>query len=514
MTARVLLLVLSSIVTLLFFLYGFNCYYLLAARRRYRSPVPAEPCRPRPKVSVHLPVYNERYVVARLLTAVAGMAEEYGKEAVRILVLDDSDDDTREEVDRQVSLLASRGFRIEAARRQGRAGYKAGALQAALERTTEDYFAVFDADFLPPRGFLAATVPHLEADPGLAVVQARWDHLNGDYSPLTRALSIGIDAHFLIEQPARYAAGCFLNFNGSCGLIRRRALEEAGGWQADTLAEDLDVSYRMQLAGYRILYLRELACEGEVPPSVPSFVRQQARWACGSLRVARKLLPRLLSAPGLALRTRLQGFLHLTYYRVHPLMYASFLLACLGAIIGMGFLGAPGSSPPIAGSAPVAGSPRLVPILLAAAAVAAICACSVAVWLYPVVCVKARGRSIWKSLPSMLLLVLIGFGVSLSNTVEAGKALLSRRAWEFVRTPKYALRRATDRWKGKSYQASLRSLCLLEAASAILGTVSIVAAALGSGPGLVPILAVYTASFSFLAVLGWLQSAGPQGGGR
>ena len=174
-------------------------------------------------------------------------------------------------------------------------------------------------------------------------MQGRWDHLNGDYNGLTRALSIGIDVHFMIEQPARYAAGVFLNFNGSGGVIRRRALEDAGGWQADTLAEDLDVSYRMQLSGYRVMYLRDLACQCEVPPSMPSFVRQQARWACGSLRTARKLLPRLLKTPGLDLRTRLQGFLHLTYYMVHPLMFISFLLACVGTIHGV-YVFDPGTS--------------------------------------------------------------------------------------------------------------------------------------------------------------------------
>ncbi len=332
---RVFLLVLSLIVTFLFFLYGFNCYYLLAARRRYRSPVAPALNGSRPAVCIHLPIYNEKYVIARLLNAVACMAAAYGKDRVHIIVLDDSDDDTRDEVDRHIALHAARGMRMEVMRRRDRGGYKAGALQAALERTRDDFIAVFDADFIPSRDFLLRAVPHFLDNPLLGVVQGRWDHINRDYSPLTRALSIGINVHFLIEQPGRYAADCFLNFNGTCGIIRRKALEDAGGWQADTLAEDLDVSYRMQMAGYRIMYVRDLACQGEVPPSMPSFIRQQARWACGSLRTAKKLLARLWKTPGLALRTRLQGFIHLTYYMVHPLMYLSFLLACIGTILGV-----------------------------------------------------------------------------------------------------------------------------------------------------------------------------------
>jgi cellulose synthase/poly-beta-1,6-N-acetylglucosamine synthase-like glycosyltransferase len=507
--SRVLFLTLSFTVTFLFFLYGFNCYYLLAARRRYRSPAAAAANGSRPAVSVHLPVYNEKYVIGRLLDAVACMATAYGKDKVRIVVLDDSDDDTRGEVDHHVARLASLGMRAEVLRRQERTGYKAGALQAGLENTEDDFIAVFDADFVPPRDFLLSTVPHFVNNPRLGVVQARWDHLDGDYNALTRAFSIGIDVHFLIEQPARYAAGCFLNFNGSCGVIRRRALEDAGGWQADTLAEDLDASYRMQLGGYRVMYLKELACHGEVPPSMPSYARQQARWACGSLRTARKLLPRLLKTPGLGFRTRLQGFLHLTYYMVHPLMFTSFLLACIGTIRGVRIfdlrhLAAPAQESTLPNLASLA--IRLTESLPVILLLLSITACTVAPWLYPFVSVKARGLKAWRKLPSILLLGLIGFGISLSNTVEAGKALLSRRRWEFVRTPKYALRGASDSWKQKKYQAAFRFTGLFEAASAILGLASIVVALRGSNYGVVPMLGVFVAGFSFVAILGFLQS--------
>jgi cellulose synthase/poly-beta-1,6-N-acetylglucosamine synthase-like glycosyltransferase len=471
----------------------------------------------RPPVCIHLPIYNEKYVIARLLDGVACMAAAYGKDKVRIVVLDDSDDDTRDEVDTQIALHAAQGMRVEVLRRHNRSGYKAGALQAALELTTDDFIAVFDADFVPSRDFLLRTVPHLMDNPLLGVVQGRWDHINGDYNSLTRALSIGIDVHFLIEQPARYAAGCFLNFNGTCGIIRRKALEDAGGWQTDTLAEDLDVSYRMQMAGYKVMYLRDLACQGEVPPSMPSFIRQQARWACGSLRTAKKLLARFWKTPGLTLRIRLQGFIHLTYYMVHPLMYISFLLACIGTIQGVRLfdfghlIAVSAQDSTLPGLASLATRVwRSLPVILL---ILAIAACTVAVWLYPIVSVKARGLKVWRRLPSILLLGLIGFGVSLSNTVEAGKALLSRRLWEFVRTPKYALSDAADGWKEKKYQVSLHGTGLFVATSAILGIASIVVAIRGSNYGVVPILGVFVAGFSLVAIVGYFQS-GKAGKGR
>ena len=263
------------------------------------------------------------------------MAEAYGIDKVRILVLDDSSDDTVLEVDKIVSEYQDKSFNIEAQRRKDRSGFKAGAMQAALQTTGEEFIAIFDADFIPPADFLLRTIPYFGQDEQLGIVQSRWTHLNRDFNLLTKAISLGIDVHFFIEQAGRYASGCFQNFNGSGGVLRKKAVLDAGGWRADTLAEDLDLSYRMQSSGYRVLYLRDLECPGEIPPTVPSFKVQQGRWACGSLRNARKILPGLLHNRKLGVKQRLQAFIHLTGYMIHPLMVLSFVLSCLTVILGV-----------------------------------------------------------------------------------------------------------------------------------------------------------------------------------
>lgn len=488
MARQLIILALSILVTLLFFVYGFNCYFLLSVLRRYRCPVAPALGGKKPRVAVHLPVYNEQYVVGRLLRACAGMARAYGRDLVRIVVIDDSDDDTVGEIDRTVASLARDGIRIEVLRRDDRAGFKAGALQLALARSREEYIAVFDADFVPPRRFLDATIPFMVGDRGLGVVQCRWEHLNAGYNAVTRAVALGIDVHFLIEQPARWAAGCFLNFNGSGGVLRAPALREAGGWQTDTLSEDLDASYRLQMEGYRILYLRDIVIQGEVPPTVPSFCRQQARWACGSLRTARKLLPRMIADPGIDGRKRRQGFIHLTGYLVHPLMLLSFLLTAVATFLGVTTL-------------------WVDPLgAVGAFAWTAIAACTVAVWMYPLTALRVRRRSIVRSLPSILVLGLLGFGTSPGNTIEAVKALLSRRAWSFRRTPKYGIRRKGDDWRGKRYQVPRDVVSLLDIALALIG---IAAAGIAFARGSyvrIPLLLVYTAAFSFVAIMTWREA--------
>ena len=259
-------LVLSSILTLLFFLYGYNQYYLLGKARLYHQPALAKSPQVRPAVSIHLPIYNEKYVVRRLMLACTRMAEAYGIDRVNILILDDLDDETASEIDRVVDEYKKKDFRMEILRRGSRLGFKAGVLEVALEKTPEDFVAIFDADFCPPADFLIRALPYLIQDEELGIVQGRWGHLNRNYNIQTKAIALAIDVHFLVEQTGRYAAGLFQNFNGSGGVLRKKAIIEAGGWQADTLAEDLDLSYRMQLLTYRILYLKDLqSSRGDSP---------------------------------------------------------------------------------------------------------------------------------------------------------------------------------------------------------------------------------------------------------
>ena len=430
MFIQAVLISISLVFTLLFFLYGFNHYYLINAARCYKSPALPDQSLVRPGVSIHLPVYNERYVIRRLVAACAIMAQAYGIEKVHILILDDSDDDTSLEVDQVAKEYLEKQFRIEVLRRGNRGGFKAGALQAALDRTEEEYIAIFDADFIPPVDFLLHTMPYFAQDERLGIVQSRWGHLNRDYNSLTKAIALGIDVHFLIEQTGRYAAGCFQNFNGSGGVLRKKAVLEAGGWQADTLAEDLDLSYRMQGRGYKILFLKDIQSPAEVPPTVPSFKRQQGRWACGSLRTARKILPGLLRDRELHWKQRLQALIHLTGYMLHPLMLFSFILLCVLTIHGMN--SGPATqinslfSSGFDREAIKAATALIVQHLAWYTLILMIAICAVAPWISAVAALKVQGLSVSQNLSSLLILFLLGYGLSLSNTIESLKALLKK----------------------------------------------------------------------------------------
>ena len=335
MFIQVLFFVVSVSLTLILMVYGFNHYYLLTASRHYRLPRLQQLKGSLPTVCVHLPIYNEKYIVRRLVQACAEMAARYDRSKVRILLLDDSTDDTYEEARKITAEYSARGYHIELIHRDNRQGFKAGALQEALARTTEDYIALFDADFIPEADFLDRTIPYFIQDPHLGIVQSRWCHLNRDYNLLTFAVAIAIDIHFVVEQPGRYASGLYQNFNGSGGVLRKKAILEAGGWQSDTLTEDLDLSYRMQLNDYKMLYIKDLDSPAELPPTVPSFKQQQGRWANGSLRTARKILPQIIRKSGLSFRHRLQAVIHLTGYLIHPLMTISFILACIGTLANL-----------------------------------------------------------------------------------------------------------------------------------------------------------------------------------
>ena len=511
MILNIVFLSFSLILTLLFFLYGFNHYYLLIAARRYKSPnLLPDPSGFRPRVAIHLPVYNEKYVIRRLVEACTHMAEEYGIEGVNVLIIDDSDDDTAKIVDEVVEGYKEKHFQIEVLRRGSRVGFKAGALQAALDRTEEEFIAIFDADFIPPPDFLVRTLPYFIQDEGLGVIQTRWTHINRNYNMLTRAIATGIDVHFLIDQAGRYATGCFQNFNGSGGVLRKRALLEAGGWQADTLAEDLDASYRVQIQGYRILYLKDLLSPGEVPPTVPSYKKQQGRWACGSLRTAKKLLPTLMVNHNLGFRKRLQAFIHLTGYMVHPLMSTSFVLACLATLLKVDsfrvaevFYHAEGSI--ITGT--VQTSASIAPQFLLWGLIGLlILLCTVAAWIPPVVALRAQALPVSRKLLSFLILYLLGCGVSLSNTIEAGKALFTNRNWVFKRTPKYAILNNQEKWRDKRYQVPLDFVSILELGFVSLGGIAIGSAVWHSNFAILLILVPFTAAYAFIALLTILQS--------
>ncbi|MGH9581433.1 MAG: cellulose synthase family protein, partial [Bryobacteraceae bacterium] len=300
-------------------IYGVHRYETMRRYFKYRKNIPLTPplrFADLPKITIQLPLYNERFVVERLLEEVARI--EYPRHLLQIQVLDDSTDETHPFTERLCYEYKAAGIPIDYIHRANRHGYKAGALQEGLATATGEFIAIFDADFLPPPDFLLRTI-HYFADPGIGVVQTRWAYLNKEFSILTQVEAMLLDGHFVLEHGARCGSGLFFNFNGTAGVLRRRMIEDAGGWQHETLTEDSDLSYRAQLKGWRFAYIPTLECPSELPVETHAFQVQQARWAKGLTQVAMKLLPSILKAD-VPWRVKLEAVMHLTPNISYPLM--------------------------------------------------------------------------------------------------------------------------------------------------------------------------------------------------
>lgn len=303
-------------------LFGLSLYSLnhavlaLVFWRRRQRPRGDLPTLVDPVVTIQLPLFNELYVAERVIRSACEV--DYPRELLEIQVLDDSTDETLDLTRRLVRDYQARGVPIVHLHRHNRNGFKSGALAYGLERARGEFLAVFDADFVVPRDFLRRTLPHF-ADPTIGIVQTRWAYFNDNSSELTRATALALDGHFVVEQSARCWAGWFLNFNGTAGVLRARAIAEAGGWQSDTITEDLDLSYRAQLAGWRAKYLPDVVCPSEIPADMHSLKAQQFRWTKGAQETARKILPRLWRAP-LPASVKIEGTLHLLSSLAYPLL--------------------------------------------------------------------------------------------------------------------------------------------------------------------------------------------------
>jgi len=297
--------------------YGGHRWYLTRAFSKCAHPLlPPRQFEELPNVTVQLPVYNESAVIERLIEAAVAM--DYPRDKLLIQVLDDSTDETRQLAEEKVAYHASCGIRIEHLHREDRTGFKAGALDAGMKGVDDEFIAIFDADFVPEPDFLTKTIHHF-TDAKVGMVQARWEHLNRGLSTLTQVQGIILDAHFIIEHGGRNTSNCYFNFNGTAGIWRKQAIVEAGGWQHDTLTEDLDLSYRAQLEGWRFLFIPDITCPAELPATVNSFKTQQHRWAKGSIQVMRKLLPRIWRSP-VPLKVKVEASFHLTGNLAYILM--------------------------------------------------------------------------------------------------------------------------------------------------------------------------------------------------
>src|SRR6266850_787975 len=394
--------------------YGWHRYYLvyLYMRHRDKEPKAQPPLDPLPVVTIQLPLYNEMYVADRLIDAVCRI--EYPRELLEIQVLDDSVDETCSIAELAVRRSALQGVDIKYYYRPDRKGFKAGALEAGLKVARGEFIAIFDADFIPTPDFLTRLMPHF-SDAGIGMVQARWGHINQDYSLLTKIQSILLDGHFVLEHGGRNRAGRFFNFNGTAGVWRREAIDDAGGWQHDTLTEDLDLSYRAQLRGWRFVFVADAIVPAELPVEMGAFKSQQHRWAQGSVQTALKLLPRLLRSP-LPRRVKIESVFHLTANLGYVLMVALALLIGPAVWFRRGI-----------GARELA----IVDLPLIATSLVSIAA------FYLASQREAYGR--WRDAVRYIpVLMAVGIGISINNA-RAVVSGLSRRETEFLRTPKYAL---------------------------------------------------------------------------
>lgn len=367
-----------------------------------------------PTVTVQLPVYNERHVIARLLTAIARL--DYPHDKLVVQILDDSTDETTRIAAHHAAELRQRGFCVQYLRRSSRQGYKAGALAYGMHRSATDFYAIFDADFVPPPDFLRRTLPHLLNDPALGMVQGRWGHLNPFANALTAAQTLAIDGHFIIEQTARSRAGLLLSFNGTGGVWRAACIQQAGGWRDTTLTEDFDLSYRAQLGGWRLRVLPDLVVPGELPPHLNAFKQQQSRWARGSTQCLVRTLRPLWRARNITFAQRVMGTLHLCQYMPYPLILLLAVLApplMLAGVFGelpLAFLTFSGVVPP----------------------------------LVYAVSQAALYRGWYKRLLAFPALIVFGTGIALSNTLAVLSALGDQEGGTFQRTPKFGAQSAEN----------------------------------------------------------------------
>jgi cellulose synthase/poly-beta-1,6-N-acetylglucosamine synthase-like glycosyltransferase len=460
--------------------YGWHRYYLVYLYMRHRDSQPVEPAMldPLPVVTIQLPIYNEMYVADRLIDAVCRI--DYPGDLLEIQVLDDSTDETCEIAELAVRRHAAQGIDIKYIHRSDRTGYKAGALEAGLKVARGSYIAIFDADFLPSADFLYRLLPHF-GDAKVGMVQARWGHINQDYSLLTKIQSILLDGHFVLEHGGRNRAGLFFNFNGTAGMWRREAIGDAGGWQHDTLTEDLDLSYRAQLRGWRFVFLPDVVSPAEVPVEMNAFKSQQHRWAKGSIQTCKKLLPGILQAD-LPAPVKAEAFFHLTANFNYLLMTVLCVLIFPSMVIRyeMGWY-----------------EMLLIDVPLFFAATMSFCN-------FYLVCQREIHADWVTRLRYMPFLISIGIGLCVNNTKAVLEALFDKKT-EFTRTPKYRIEGDADEWVTKRYRQSVTIQPLIELGLGFYFTATVFYALANGIYGTLPFLVLFQIGFLYTGLLSIVQ---------
>jgi cellulose synthase/poly-beta-1,6-N-acetylglucosamine synthase-like glycosyltransferase len=468
--------------------YGFHRYVLvyLYLKHRKHAYVPKSRFNRLPRVTVQLPMYNEDVVAERIIRASCQI--DYPHELLEIQVLDDSTDHSADIARQACAEMAAKGYPIKYIHRTNRVGYKAGALAAGLNEASGEFIAIFDADFIPPRDILHNVV-HYFSDDNIGVVQVRWDHLNRDASLLTKSQAIFLDGHFVIEHTARNRSGRFMHFNGTAGVWRRSTIDDAGGWQHDTLTEDLDLSYRAQLRGWQFVYLPQFCAPAELPPEMISFKQQAHRWTKGSMQTAIKLLPRIMKSRHLSRRIKTEAFFHLTNTLVYPLM------VILTLLMYPTFFNYFAPFKAHTWGSMVFGTSLFI-----------LATCSASTFFIFGQSELFGRASGWKSLLYLPFLMGLGIGVSLNNTKAVFEAIwgaIKKKPSEFVRTPKYG---HTGRGNGatvfrpaKVLTFNRLALPIIEVAFGCYMAVCILISILyGFGKGTIPFLVIFAGGYFYV----------------
>ncbi len=466
-------------------LYTCNFYYLVFLSRQQKKTRAIE-LKENPTVTIQLPIYNEKYVAARLVNAVC--AQDYPKEKLCIQVLDDSDDDTSDILENLVVDYKKQGFDIIHVRRGDRKGYKAGALRYAMKSVKSDFVAIFDADFIPPAWFLKKALSHF-CKSEIGLVQCRWGHVNETYSALTMAQALSLDFHFLVEQKAKSNSHLFMNFNGTAGVWRRECIEDAGGWHTATLVEDLDLSYRAQMKGWKCVFIPDIVVDAELPVQMNAAKRQQFRWAKGSIQCAIKLLGDVVIKK-IPFDTKIQAFVQLTRHIVYPLMLMQFLILpiLLASKINLYI---------------ISGLPLLTII--------AYLAMGPVVYIMIIRDLYAGG---WKSKAlSYLYMVFYSAGMSVNNTVAVFDAFFGKKN-EFLRTPKFGIINKTDDWRDKAYALPFTKTTLLEIFFGVYGIIGMFIAIFSNNAVFAPIIGIQVVGFLYIAYLSISHSTFKKGKSR
>lgn len=474
----ILLLALYTVLMLVLTIYAAHAYLMLYLYRKNRASRAKPVCiyTEWPRVTVQLPIFNEQYVVNRLIEAACAL--DYPPGRLEIQILDDSTDETKETANNLAVKFRSQGINIHYLHRTNRQGFKAGALRSGLALAQGDFLAIFDADFIPPRDFLRRMMPYFSAA-NIGVVQARWGHLNADYSMLTRGQAIGLDAHFVMEHGARNSSGIFINFNGTAGIWRKAAIIDAGNWQDDTLTEDIDLSYRAQLAGWKFVYVNDVVCPAEIPAEVYGLKNQQYRWAKGAIQTAKKLLPTIWRNKTIPWLLKFEATIHLTNHLVFPTLL---LIALISYPIMLISVQCPQSE-----------------LFFWAASIFTINAFS-----YPLFYIYAQ-REIypdWKRRVLFLPILMAGAtGLSVINTKAVFSGLLDRKS-AFHRTPKFNLSdHPTRSWKGRHYRSRFNITVLVELALIVYISLALYYAVSNLKFVAIPFILLYWLGFVFIGGL-------------